>query len=756
MSTYCRTTCYDGPVGPQRDFASSALSVQQLIAQCAQCDSGGGNVTGDHFWTISSEAIAGASNTPRDNLRENVPTNPLMPTYVQTFLFGSATTESTAGALPNRMMYIHTTDDPLVDGDSDEGFFAAGLVTGTQWDYSNRGLAAATFNRNNISSGISSFSTGDGNTSSGDQSSSFGAGHITSGLFSASFGSGNATSGRSELIGGEKNVDGATCIANFMHGTGNRLSFTQCCIVSGAENTVLFNNFGQVIGSQNTVNGGTGSGYNFVGGRNVVMNTVATNEDNFIYGRNMNISASSEFRVNTLLGLGHLVSSNVTAARFNCITGQSHSLLAGQYQSNLMFGDSLSFLVGGVQAVNVTQNLIGGQSHQCAGTISQNLIGGDSHLINTITLSTTLRSLIVGERNATQDIQDCVVSGNSNELRFTNNSCSLVGENLTLRRTYNSVISGANSRLVSLNSPVFGGTDDMCNFLFARSSAIDNSNSINPTSRLNNNAIFGGENQNILVSAASTGELLNNVIIGGNSNTVQSQAEVESCGIFEGINNTISADLGTRALCCAHLGGQANTIFASTVQLDRSVCVGGTSNTITTLGSTAPIQNSVIVGGQNLTLNSGSVDTETVYVPRFRVNASIQHKGFIFVNANPLVYVPTIDDHLIVLGDMSPLANDWIVSLPSVTGIPDGITYYIRAGFAVDPTTTSITIHTPLGIPPEAIYSTEGGIAPAGPLGNSQFTFADQAGSGTISGVRIIAKQTPVLAWYIVSTINVQ
>jgi hypothetical protein len=739
---YCRSVCYDDSGrGPARDYSASALTVQQLVAQCAHCAAGGGGgaVTNDHFWTIAVETVDFAA---RDNLRENVPANPAMPAYTQTFLFGSPTTESTAAALPNRMMYIHTTEDPLNFGAPDEGFFAAGIAGGSEWNFTNRGLAAAVFNRNNVSSGTHSFTAGESN--------------LNSGPVSACFGSGNIVRGAANFMIGQKNLDNAATASCLIGGNGNSALNTFNGIVSGAGNTVTRNNSGLVIGNNSTVNGGIANGQNFVGGfQHTLGNATTINDNNIVFGRGVNTSAVlSEFRENSVFGNGHQIQA-IQSALFNTITGQAHTLSTGFYQSNLLYGDTLSFLSGSTTTFNVVENLIGGVSHQCAGSIFQNMIGGSTHTINTSSGGNTTRCLIGGLQNQTQDADSCLISGNANTATRVNNSSILSGTALTIRASDNSALAGNASSILSLNAPPVGVAENMCNFLFANTSTIDNTLSNLVTSRLSNNSILGGT-QNIMqvpstLPLLSNGELLENAIIGGSINSIFASSTAQGCGIYTSNSSQIRCSRTGAATNNSIVAGASHVITAVDTDITSCAILGGSSHTITTALSTSNLDESVILGGTNLSLQNGVLDSQTAYAQRMRIQQSIQHEGFVV--SDDAVYFPLVSDHLICIGTSQGLYN---VELPLVLSVPDGITYYIRAAFLAD-AGFGITVYTPVGSG-EVIYGNTGTVLPAGGSGDSEIQIANNNIVGTITGIRLIAKHNPLPllpGWFIVSTMTI-
>jgi hypothetical protein len=643
---YCRSVCYDDSArGPVRDFSASTITMQQLVAQCAHCDAGGGGGgagTNDHFWMVSQEPIAGAMITPRDNLRENVPANPAMPTFNQTFLFGSATTESTAGALPSRMMYIHTAV-----GDSDEGFFAAGYATGTQWNYSNRGLHAAVFNSENISRGTSSFTAGDSNENSGDSS--------------ACFGRNNQLLGNAEFMAGLNNEDDAVSNGNGVFGNNNTVVSTVNSIIVGVSNTETSNDGGAVFGEDNVIASSAGFGRNLVGGLEVrVTNANASTHNNIFYGRSMTLTPTTELQSNIVTGNGHSVLAPAGLLRFNAVSGQLHSLQSGSYQANLLYGESISFVPG---TVAVAQNSIGGFSQTCTGTINQCIIGGNTHTVNTSTTGSTLRTLICGQTNLTENVENGVIFGRGINMTSCNQSTCVAGLDCRLTRAFNSVVGGLSTVLSSLNTPSLPPIPDpnnSCNFLFSNESTISNTNStLGATSRLNNNAILGGFTNTIEVPAPSPGEFTECSIIGGVRNSILSSSPVASCGHFSGTDNTIDSNNGAALSGSVVLGGSNHFITSdSATAIENCAILGGAGNTHTTVTSSATLRNSVILGGTNLTLQEGGLDSQTAYAQRMRIQHSIQHEGFVFTDTSP--YTPTISDHLICLG---PNTTAYIVDL---------------------------------------------------------------------------------------------
>ena len=101
------------------------------------------------------------------------------------FVFGSWKLDDT-GSSDNDSRFLF---------DKSQGFFAAGQVTGSQWDIASRGIQSAAFGVNNTVSGGASAAFGSGNAVSGDRSFAAGITNTVSGDWSAALGSNNTASG---------------------------------------------------------------------------------------------------------------------------------------------------------------------------------------------------------------------------------------------------------------------------------------------------------------------------------------------------------------------------------------------------------------------------------------------------------------------------------------------------------------------------------------------------------------------------------
>lgn len=498
-----------------------------------------------------------------------------------------------------------TDHDTRVIFDKSKGFFAAGTVTGSEWNNANRGVNSVVFGNNNTGSAITSSVLGGASnsiTGTGDNNA------IVSGEFNAISG----TSSWSTIAGGGGHVLSAD--------DGNSISSSSLSFIAG--------------GANNSVSGGVA---NFLGG----------GANNAISG-DCNLSAIAA-------GFYNVIDS---ASGGSFIGGGGDGPGAGNTIS-----DSKAFI--GAGDTNII-NESAGSSAICAGsvnTIGNDVVDSSNSFIgagNGLTIIGSLSAILAGEENIITSSGSSVIlggggSGLGNEVQsnkaligvgqqhivktFADHSGILVGTQNTIGDDVNSseksvILSGTGNTLIGDNSLIAGGSSNTISNIQGTATIVGGSS--NTVDNFAIGAFIGAGGSNTIGDGATTVDYT--AIVAGDSNTADGGSwNFIGAGrynnISSGSRNVIVGGGGDGAVSGNQINihsfsgipGQAflGSGTGNELQGSQAGLVSGTSNT-------AYSNNSFIgAGSSNVTGDSTTTAGANAAVVAGNINTALSSQSFI-------------------------------------------------------------------------------------------------------------------------------
>jgi len=353
--------------------------------------------------------------------------NPSFPNYstTATFLYPAASTEGSS----TRMSFNVA-----------KSAFRAGVVSGSQWNNSNCGLASVAFGSDTTASGdYSGVGGGLNNTASGSYANvGGGESNVASGS-NSTVGGGytNTASGTNATVGGGNSNSATNTNSVVAGGISNTARGAQSGIMSGENNTIDVNSADSIIGS----------GINH----------------SLVYAVNSGIFTGD---TNSMSGTGFLNQCFIGGGQGNIISSVSNTAV----ENNAVAAGEDNKISG---TTSVTSNNFIGAGHANTITNSQlsTILNGDTNIIHTVSTCCVItagnNNTITGAQNSgifcgtscvigSTSLNSVVVSGNTNSVTGQN-SAIVCGANHTLVGNSSVILAGSGCALTG-NSSIAGGT----------------------------------------------------------------------------------------------------------------------------------------------------------------------------------------------------------------------------------------------------------------------------------------------------------
>lgn len=467
------------------------------------------------------------------------------------FVFGSSSLED--------------LDTPDGDGDSRFQFdksksaFRAGLVTGDEWNETNRGEA--------------SVAIGEGSKASGDYSSvSGGQGGEASGTFSSVSGGFNNTASEtaSTVSGGALNE--ATGINSFVGGGASNKSTEQSAVVAGGSGNEVFGSYSTIAGGK--TNKVTGDAASICGG-----------EDNEASGNQSTISG----------GYGADASGNYSAVLggFEAeATGNYSAAIAGM--SNKANGDYSVSVGGHNNQVTADYGGICGGNSNVVESANSFVSGGETNILDSYSPHSFIGG---GLSNQMSGSHSSILGGEANIVAGGVHTVVTGGLNNEARAEKSVVSGGSNNHTGAIHASVFGGEGNQA---LASHSLVAGGEIGIVQSGCSHSVIIGGTTNSISVGSVNT--ILgssNSVLMGAGSTMIGSMGGV----IMDSVGATITSSGKGTPTSRSSVGFEYSSVTGDLTSgaSHFSGVVGGYNNHITggARGKTLDPENNYIIGAKD-------------------------------------------------------------------------------------------------------------------------------------------------------------
>jgi len=393
----------------------------------------------------------------------------------------------------------------------------------------------------------------------------------------------------------------------------NNAIISDYCLIGGGNNNSIetANNYSTICGgySNTIITATTNKNYNFIGGgganqiQGIADVIVGGGENTILLAAGIVYAVIGGGRYNTLeshycfIGGGYSNSIGTSCDYSAIISGDNHSIVASTH-SVICGGDSNdidtaadSIICGGdTNSITGSQYsvIVGGDNNEIpTGCGTRNFIGGGNSQLLVAAATNNGDNIIIGGYNHSIQGRYCIiVGGSTNDITLaagalystivggwsnsSGSSYTFIGggyQNIIGENCSDSTIVGGDTNSITTSEHAFIGGGDTNSIVASNDSVIcgGDTNTI-PTGCGTHNFIGGGDSNTTVAASTYNGE---NVIVGGNSNSIQGQ----TCFIGGGESNDIALTAG--AQYSAIISGYNNSNGG-----DYSVISGGNSHAI--------------------------------------------------------------------------------------------------------------------------------------------------------------------------------